>query len=221
MKPQYEQNKLYNPRYSVFDYGIINTKTFEDLPQRQLQAMVTKLYLLCFLGWDYTFTVLDIAVQRRIHQTKPLCRAVRKLKHDYDRQRALNAEDTEIEMVLAEMFEDGAREHLNKLSYGLQNEIAAYGLDDENMYLVQAVQMAMTVVDAVRMYARECDTWIREQGVKTRHSILSDHFTALGRLLPEFAGDCYDRHSETRYITAMIILNEIKKLEINEGTSDN
>lgn len=191
-------------------------KKLRDIPQKPLARMAVKLYLLGSLAWDYTDTVLDIAVRMRLDKTKPLCRAVHELRRRYDRFRESSLDQADIakEKELGEQFEGLQRENITKLCYGLRNEIGTYGLDAENTYLVQAVQMAMTVIGAMKLYARECDEWIRSQGVKDRHSILSDHFTALEMLLPEFAGDCYDRNSESRRITAGIICNEIRRIDI-------
>ena len=191
-------------------------KSLSDIPQRPLAAMAVKLYLLGALAWDYTDTVVDIAVQMRCDRTKPLCRAIRELRRRYDRfrQSSLDSSDIAREKELGELFEKLQRKHIDKLCYGLRNEISQYGLDADSVYLVQAVQMAMTVIGGMKLYAAECDEWIRKQGVADRHSMLSDYFIALETLLPEFAGDCYDRHSESRRITAAIICNGIRHIDI-------
>ncbi len=74
----------------------------------------------------------------------------------------------------------------------------------------------MTVLDALRAYAADCDREIRSRGIRVAHSILPDHFSRLAVLLPEFAGDRYDGHSESRRITAGILCKELKSIELYE-----
>lgn len=78
----------------------------------------------------------------------------------------------------------------------------------------QAVQMAMTVIDAMRLYAARCDRWVGSFGVRGRHSMLHDFFPRLAMLLPEFAGDCYDPASPSRKATAAILEKELSNIEL-------
>lgn len=190
-------------------------KTTYDLPAKDLARKAIKLHILGSLTWDYVDTVCDIAVQQRRTETKRLCRAVRELRADYDRfrSRSLEARDIEREAELGLLFESVCDKHLKTLHYGLRLEIAALGLADADMTMVEAVQQAMTLLDAMKLYAGRCDRWIAEHGVDGS-SILMVHFTKLCGLLPLFAGDCYSRESKTRQLTAKILFNELKQLEM-------
>ena len=63
------------------------------------------------------------------------------------------------------------------------------------------------------VFAGECDAFIRKYYPEAPHSILPDHFSRLAVLLPEYAGDCYNRHSKARKLAAESLLNEINKME--------
>lgn len=198
--------------------NILVPKTTRDIPQRPLARMAAKLYFLGALAWDYADTVCNVAASLHIKETKPLSRAVRELNRDYDRfrNRFLNGNDLEAETRLAILFEDVCQKHFTKLNYGVASDKSVNGLSRDYEMLVKAVQMAMTVIDTMKLYAAECDDWIRKQGVTDRHSILSDHFLRLAILLPQFAGDCYNPNSEARKITAKILNKELHLIDIHD-----
>lgn len=190
-------------------------KTIEDLPQPKLLRMMAKLCIVGSLAWDYAETVRTLAAQMQLSATKSLSRAVRELHADFDRfrQSSLSAADVKKESDLGLLFEQICEEHLSKFSYGFNSEKEIALLSDDFRMLVKAVQMAMTVIDAMKLYAGECDKWIAENGV-CAHSMLPDHFRRLAILLPEFAGDHYNKDSEVRRLTAHILFKEIKNIDI-------
>lgn len=191
-------------------------RSIADVPQRELTYRTIKLYIVGALVWDYALTVLDIAAQMRITPVKKLSRAVREIHKDYERIRSLDLDEKHIrqEWQLAETFEAINRDNFKQLCAGLVSEIrSGTSLNKEYEMLVEAVQMAMTVLDALKMFAGECDAFIRKYYPEAPHSILPDHFSRLAVLLPEYAGDCYDRHSRARKLAAESLLNEINKME--------
>ncbi len=191
------------------------------LTENDLCRMGAKLYMLGSLAWDYADTVCNISAQLGIQETKKLCRAVRELKRDYDRCRNSAVRDADIakETELGLLFEQVCGEHFAKLNYGTASDKAAAGLGEDSMMLLKAVQMAMAVLDAMALYAGECDRRIRE-AKPGLHSIMADHFRRLAILLPHFAGDCAEAGREARKLTARILLNEIKRIDIcdEDGT---
>lgn len=193
-------------------------KTLDDVPQTQLFHMTVKVYMIGALVWDYTDTVLNIAAQMRIGgPTKKLARAIRELRRDYDyiRSSDLDSDHIRREWELAQLFESLNKEAFRRLCNGLITEIRHdTKLDKDYETLVEAVQMAMTMLDALKLYAAQCDSFIRQYYPDAPHSILPDHFIRLDMLLPEYAGDCYNRHSEARYVTARILLKEINNIEL-------
>lgn len=195
-------------------------KSLDDVPQEELACMGVKMYIVGSLVWDYTDSVLDLAAQMKMGGAlKKLSRAIREVHRDYDKKRSydLDAEHVEKERELAELFEDINRKDFSELSKGLIKEIReGTNLNDEYVYLVEGVQMAMTVLDTLVLYAAQCDTLIRKYYPQAPHSILPDHFKKLAILLPEYAGDCYNRHSKTRARMARTLLDRINEIELYE-----
>lgn len=193
--------------------------SLDDVPQTELAYMTVKIYFVGALAWDYTDTVLDIAAQMKISETKKLSRTIRELHRNYDRLRAIDLDSEHIrqEWELAELFETINKDHISRLCNGLLTEIRHnHKLSGEYESLVEAVMIALTMLDALRLYADQCDAFIQKYYPDAPHSILPDHFTQLKCLLPEYAGDCYYSHSKARDTTARILLNEINRIELYE-----
>lgn len=193
--------------------------SLDDVPQRKLFHMAVKVYMLGSLVWDYTDTVLDLAVQMRISETKKVTRAIRALHDNYNRLRAQDFDSDHVkkEWELAELFESINKEAISRLCNGLITEIRHDAtLNRDYEMIVEAVQMAMTIIDTMQLYAAKCDAFIFKYYPRAQHSIMPDHFRRLAILLPQYAGDCYRNHSDARYVTARILLNEIDNIELYE-----
>ena len=193
-------------------------KTLKDLPQREFLIRGCKIFMIGRLAWDYTSTVLEVAATLNLpDETKKIARSIRELKMDYDRRHARSLTDAEIseESDLALKFEDFCQRHFDKLSLGLGNDKFVAGVKRDHKILIKAVQMALTVIDALKIYSAKYDSWIRDQGVHTGvNPTIPTHFIKLSKLLPLYAGDCYNPDSEARRITARILYNELEHIEL-------
>lgn len=194
---------------------MIKRRTLEDIPERIRLGWALRLFSLGSLVWDYADTVLNYAVLMRRHETKKLCRAVRAVKDEYDRFRARSIDDSYVrrEAAIGLDMEELFQDHLQKLHYGLRNEISRYKLKPNSAAMVEAAQQCLTLIDTMRLYASDCDRQIGQTG---SHSILPGHFDRLAGLITEFAGDAYDRNSQTRTLTAKILYNELKNLVMRD-----
>lgn len=200
-------------------------KTKEDLPQEALAQMVAKTCVLGALAWDYADTVVNLASSMKIEKTKGLSRAVRQLYGEYRwlRHNVIDSGHADKEKELAELFEDINAKAFSRLCQGLRLEIGRdTGLNEEYTMLVCAVQMAMTVIDAMRLLDAEYGRWMESQGVAGL-TVIPPPFNRLAILLPEFAGDCYNPKSEARRITSRILYNEIGRVEFcsDNGETEN
>ena len=75
-----------------------------------------------------------------------------------------------------------------------------------------AVQQALTLMDAVKAYARWCDKKIASFGVWVCDCcMVQTEFLKLYPLIPLFAGDCYNPDSQARTLTAQIIVNKLNR----------
>lgn len=196
----------------------------KDIPADLALRMAIKLHLLAALAWDYADTVINWAGKAMNQQeTKQLSRQIRQLRSDHDRLRSRTVDDETVhkEFGLAMLFENICADHLSKLRFGLCNELRKTfpDLSEKSFTLLMAVQELLTLTDAMKLYADECDVTIRTYGMY-QHSILCDQLAQLARLAPGFAGDRYF-HPEARRLTAKILLNELKRIDLfqtNEPT---
>ena len=194
-------------------------KTIDAVPVEVNLDMSFRLFALMNLAWDYVDTLCDLCIAGRITDTKPLVRRIRELKRDYDKFRwRVKDEDSERQEEERGLFiEDALKDDLKKLQYGLENEIAKLDLTPKSFDLVLATQQAMTLMDAVKVYARRCDKVIQSYNVWVSDCCLVlPQFMALFRLVPQFAGDCYRSDLAVRKLSAGIIANKIQTLELPE-----
>lgn len=194
-------------------------RTTRDIPLDLLSHMAVKLHMIELLAWDYADTVISwLGGAMNSAETKRLSRRIRQLKTDYDifHSHSLDDESTRRAFDLALLFESVCKKHITKLCYGLRNELrkAFPDLSEKSYTLLLAVYQLLTITDTMKMFAAECDVTIRSYGVN-KHSILCDEAAQLAKLAPEFAGDCYMK-SESRRLTAKILLNELKQIELFE-----
>lgn len=208
--------------YALPEINLIpKEKTVLDLPE---DLMKNRMVLLCLIGalaWDYAFTVLDLAAQMKLRELSKASRAIRQLKEEYKTVLLCKLSHKDIDALtsLGLQFESVCGEHLSKLSLSLQNEKEIRECREDYRYLVVAVQMAMTVIDAMRLYAADFDAFLYSQGVHGK----SVELAQIGKaaiILPQYAGDAYNPQSPSRKLTAKILYNELKLYEHNGIESD-
>lgn len=192
-------------------------RLIDEVPEELMVEWGVKLYTLMNLAWNYIDTILDIVCQRRICATKTLVRTIRRLRREYDifRAKSVDSEFIRKEDGNSDRFEELLQGDFSRLFNGLEMEISHLGLSEEDRVLVIAIQQALTIMDAVKMYARWCDARIRDLGIWTCDCcMVQSEFLALYPLIPQFAGDALEK-SETRRITASILCNSITEARIN------
>lgn len=75
----------------------------------------------------------------------------------------------------------------------------------------------MTVLDATKIFLKDCDREVRKLGYKCDDCHMApEGFMPLFGLVPQFAGDCYERHIEARRLTAEILVKRVKGIEFTE-----
>ncbi len=176
---------------------------------------LVRLTVLGALVWDYTGTVLELAAQVRPPDTKAVSREIHGLRLGYDRSRSRFFDDdlSRTLVALSLQFEEVCRQVLADLNKELPGEPEFSGLAPEMRYLVQGTQVAMTVLDALMMYAAECDRWMTSLDVKG-YTMLSDEFRRLAGLLPRYAAGCYNPASPARRKAAGLLLDELRLTEV-------
>lgn len=191
-------------------------QSVESLPANTRARMVVKTCMLCELAWDYTGTVLDIAAQMKLQPLKAASRLIKELRRNYERflSPVLSSKDLAFARGLSELFEDVNNRTFSRLCNGLRTEMGrSLVIEKESEYMILAVQMVMTVIDAMKLYDRDCRAWMESYGVRD-HTVIPSHMSQLAQLIPLYAGDLYDDKSEARRLTARILYNDVKSLEI-------
>lgn len=191
--------------------------TIDDVPDTLLVTWSLRLFALMNLTWDYVDTILDLCVQMRISDTKPLCRTIRELKREYDKFRWQNMlyERTQEETETGLLFEEMFQKDFNILFLNLDTEVKKLDLREDDKLLVISVQQALTLIDAVKIYAKRCDKAMSDMNVWTcDYCMVQTEFLKMAELIPEFAGDCYQPDLQIRKQTAQILANRLDKLPI-------
>lgn len=208
--------------YSVFSGSSLtlppgHQPTIDDFPPDEVAGMAARLLMLLNLAWDYVETIQQIAGLLEISDTRRVSRRVNELRRaHYQRlSYSLNGSDIDGGKKVALLFESVCSEHLRKFHWAIINEIKREhpALESEYADLLEAVYTAMTVLESAMLFGKECDGRLRAHGVKG-NSTLTPEVRELSRLLPLFAGDCYNPHSQVRTLTARILLNEVKGIDL-------
>lgn len=208
--------------YHSISTPLIKRKELKDItavPEEYLVEWSIRLFALMNLAWDYVDTILDLCIQMRIIETKPLCRTIRELKRDYDRFRwnCMLGDRLQEEQDSALEFENLFTKDFRLLTLNLETEIKQLDLNQDYKSLVIAVQQALTLIDAVKIYAKRCDNAMREIGVWTcDYCLVQTEFLKMAEIIPLFAGDSYQPNLKIRKLTAQILANRLEKLPIPE-----
>lgn len=201
------------------DYNLIPQRTAKELvPDDVMLSMSIKIYMVGSLAWDYADTVLDLVRQAKISDTKKQSRELQLLYERYLRFRDRCGSDSLAEEKrLGLLFEELNQNRLTKLYEDLSTEIRyTTTLDDTWRSICASVLTALTVLDAIKMYARNCDRRIDNYGVNRKHSLLQDEFVELGTVLYRFIEGKCNTKLITRQKVAQELYAEILSLETCE-----
>lgn len=194
-------------------------KDITQVPKQLLGRLAIKLYLLINLAWDYTDTVLSICSQMKSKETRDVSRQIKLLRNEYFAFQSNRTDSVymDAEAQLACNFEECVCEDFDKLFRGLTNDINKLKLPKQEHMLVLAVEQAMTIVDACKLYARYCDRRIEERDVWTADCVMiQPAFLKAAKLIPKFAEPFTAGFtSPTRQLTAQILVNRLHKCIIS------
>lgn len=177
---------------------------------RQLTRYALAHDILANLAWGYIDTVIKLASDKRISELKEVARRLRQAQRAYEKQRHSYLLDdiSEHMAVISDSLEEECEVQLNQLCFGVANDRSASGLEGPDMMLVKAVQMAMTILDAIAANDRLTDTYISSHHISDTARRYDAYFVIARRLVPLFAGDCYAPRLEARRIVARFVHNK-------------
>ena len=189
-------------------------RRIEEMPGRVLEDISVPLFALMNLTWDYIDTVCDLCVDWRQPYTKPLTRRLRTLRRGYDSFRAsiVDKEMYDGETARGLAIEERLDSHFQKLYLCIRNEAANIpGLADTQRTLTVAVLQALTLMRAVKIYARCCDKVVEAYGVWVCDCcMVQTEFLELYAVLPKIAPWTAWGESQVCELYAKIIANKIE-----------
>ncbi len=185
------------PQYTFFD----RSKHQEDeelrlsrlLDRETLFRFAYVPFVIAQLVWDYADTILTIAAWLRITETKPLCRAIKELRRDYDRIRApyIDKAHANSEIENGYVFEDCVKSITDQLLLNLRIDIRSEYPEIEPEYLnfLLAVYQCDITLKSLLLYVRRQTDIIAKKIDRHVGRILPDAVYKLDKLILEFVGD--------------------------------
>lgn len=181
------------------------TETFEEKAKREIKFIGETLsdeellrvayvpFVVCRLVWDYVDTILDLCVILKRSETKKLCRAVRELRQQYQRQRypIIDKEHDDGEERNMYIFENFINVKLNVLAVNIAGAISMEHPDLSQEYsdLLKAVYMAHALLKAVKQFSNKMTSKAAKRLKMSLGSMLPKSVHALDSIILDFAGD--------------------------------
>ena len=145
------------------------------------------------LGWDYADTIVNMAIEQGNPQTKPLSRAVRTLRREYEHVRSRLALTSQMQEELqnAYIFEEAVDDILSDHLHKLKVEILAMnpGLSTSSVYLLITVWQCDLVLKALFKYVEVQTKIVSHKAAYTVNHILPKPIYKLPQIIHEYAGD--------------------------------
>ena len=182
-------------------------KTLRDVPLELITEWSYKLFALMNLAWDYIDTICDLCATHKLQSTKKIIRQIHEIKCEYDRFRQRNVSNLD-EMEKFEIghglrLEEYCETDFAKLFYCLDSETKRQNLNPVYSSLAVAIQQALTLMDAVKLYARWCDERIASFDVWTCDCcMVQTEFLQLYPLVPQLARNIFTPDPGQRKLTA-------------------
>lgn len=149
-------------------------------------------FVIAELVWDYADTILTLSAMMR-NGAKKLCRAVKELRRDYDRERTPYIDeahrDSEVENMY--VFEDGVKDIYSQMLVNLRCDLKSEypSLDNDSVDFLTAVYQCDITMQSLLIYTRKQTEKIERIVGHRIGNILPKQMYQLARLIPEFAGD--------------------------------
>lgn len=187
------------------------------IPDNILRDIGAKLYPLINLTWGYVGTICDLCKQMRLCETKKLVREIKELKRSYDqfRQPCMGDLETAQESEMGEWVEETFTADFDRLFNGVDQVASKVSLDMNQRLLTVAVHQCLTLIEAIKKYARFCDGLIRQQGAWVcDYCMVQSDFLRMIELVRKFPSAKDERFLPVREMSSNIIVNRLHELEV-------
>lgn len=179
-------------------------------------------FVVAKLAWDYADTILYLCVIDKRSETKPLCRAVKELKTEYDRERAPyigdvhQASEEENMYVFENGVEDIFNLYLANIGIDLRSEYPL--LEDSEIYYLKAVYQCHIVLLSLYKYCEMQRKKISKMLNKHVGDILPSSLRRLDGLIMAFVGDkpISTKLSSQHDTYALNLANRMHRIELSE-----
>lgn len=166
----------------------------ETLSEEAVFSITYVPYVIAEVAWDYADTILDYAAIMRLRETKPLCREIRELRRQYDRERYKIINDkwraSETDNMI--MFQETLSDFFSDIQkYVVNNLTAKYGeIEFNTRMLVGASYACRIVMTALQRYCTAQEKIVTSiLGYSIGNTLYPKELKRLYLLVKEFAGD--------------------------------
>lgn len=187
------------------------------LPPKLMMEIGAKLYLLMNLTWGYVDTILDLCREMRLSETKKLAREIKELKRGYDQFRSSSMGDLETaqEEEMGVWFEEIFSKDFKKLFASIDMESGRIAESKEQKILYVSVHQCLTLIEAVKVYARFCDGRIKEHGAWTcDYCMVQTEFLKMHTIIKKYPSAMDPRFVPLREVSAKILANRLHQTDV-------
>lgn len=148
-------------------------------------------FVIAKLAWDYADTITTMAAFYKLSEDKRLCREVKRLKCEYDRERSpyIDMAHQQSEEDNMYVFEDGVNDLFKLYFLNIDTDIKAAHpeLDDEQVTYLKAIYQCHIVLKAIYEYVKMQTIKIEKIVGHTIGDILPKQLRQLDKYVLEFA----------------------------------
>lgn len=163
------------------------------LPYDTLMRFAYVPFVIARLAWDYIDTITDMAAYLRIAETKPLCRAVKQLKAEYNRIRAPFTDFGHCKSEESNMyvFEENVADTFNLLLVNVGADLQSEypDLEEDQQMFLKAVYQAHVVLQSIYKYVDIQTAKIAKLLNKRIGDVLPSELRRVDGLVMAFVGD--------------------------------
>lgn len=178
-------------------------------------------FVIAELAWDYADTVLTLSAMMKTG-AKKLCRAVRELRREYERERARFIDqahkDSEVENMY--VFEDGVKDIYTQMLVNVRCDLNSEypSLDKDSVDLLTAVYQCDITLQSLILYTQQQTSKIERIVGHRIGKILPAQVYQLARLMPEFIGDkpASERFNKLKKQYEKTFATQIALIELND-----
>lgn len=179
-------------------------------------------FVICELVWDYADTIVSITKYLKLHETKPLNRAIKELRTSYDRRRAkfVDSEHHASEQENMLVFEDGVHSifklYVTNLRCDLKSEYPE--LQRSHLDLMEAVYQCWILLKSLYRYVDGQERKIARLLKRNVGHVLPEEIYRLGHIIQAYIGDkpISEQFRKQQDTYAAILANKIALVGLNK-----